>query len=71
MDILIWIGAAITLLGVGGIVWSILAVIRARKSGLNDEDLRARLSRILPVNLGALFLSVIGLMCVIVGITLG
>jgi hypothetical protein len=71
MDSLIWIGAAVTLLGVAGIVWSILAVMRARKSGLDDTALRARLSRVLPVNLGALFLSVIGLMCVIVGITLG
>jgi len=70
MDILVWSGAAISIIGLFGIVWSIVAVARARKAGLDDEALRARLSRILPVNLGALFLSVIGLLMVTVGVIL-
>jgi hypothetical protein len=71
MDILVWSGAAVTLAGFCGIIWSILAVLRAKKAGLDDASLRARLNRILPVNLGALGLSVIGLMMVVVGILLG
>ncbi len=71
MEYLIWSGAAISCLGLFGIIWSIVAVARARRAGLSDEDLRARLSRVLPVNLGALFLSVIGLMVVVVAIILG
>ncbi|NCO87065.1 MAG: hypothetical protein GW886_10605 [Rhodobacterales bacterium] len=71
MDILIWIGAAITLAGFVGIVASIVMVTRARRAGLDDATLRARLQRVLPLNLGALFLSVIGLFVVVAGIMLG
>ncbi len=71
MQALIWIGAAVTLAGLGGLGWCILSVIRARRAGLPDEALRARLQRIVVWNLGALFLSVIGLMLVVVGIVFG
>lgn len=71
MELLVWAGAGVTLIGFAGIVWSIWAVFRAKKAGLDDAGLRDRLNRILPLNLGALFLSVIGLMLVVVGIMLG
>jgi len=71
MDLLVWIGAAISALGLVGIIYSIVAVAKARKAGLDDDALRARISRILPINLGSLFLSVIGLMMVIIGVALG
>ena len=71
MDGLIWSGAAISCLGLIGLVLSILKVNRARKAGLSDEELRAAVQKVLPLNLGSLFLSVIGLMMVIVGIFLG
>jgi hypothetical protein len=70
MEWLVWIGAVITLLGFAGIVWSIIAVVRARRVGLDDAALRARLNRVLPVNVGALLLSMLGLMCVVVGVIL-
>ena len=38
---------------------------------LSDEELRLAVQKVLPLNLGSLFLSVIGLMMVIVGIFLG
>ena len=71
MDMLIWIGAAVTLIGLGLLVWCILRVARARKSGLDEDAMRAELRRVVPLNTGALFLSVIGLMLVVLGITLG
>ncbi len=71
MEIVVWSGAALSALGLVGILYSIVAVTRAKRANLPDEELRARISRILPVNLGALFVSVIGLMMVIVGIMLG
>ncbi|WP_293450584.1 hypothetical protein [Planktotalea sp.] len=71
MDGLIWSGAAVSFLGVIGLFWSIVKVNRARKAGLSDEDLRFAVQKVLPLNLGSLFLSVIGLMMVIVGIFLG
>lgn len=71
MDWVIWGGAAVSLLGLAGLVWCILTVIRARRAGLSEEDMRKTLQRVMPLNMGALFLSVIGLMMVVVGILLG
>ncbi len=71
MAILIPIGAAVTLLGLSGLIWCILRVARARKAGLEDEALRGVMQKTVALNLGALFLSVIGLMMVVVGLLLG
>lgn len=70
METLIWIGAAVSILGLFGILASVVLIMRARRAATSDDDLRARLNKLLPVNLGALFLSVIGLMIVVVGILL-
>ena len=65
-----WIGATGTVLGLIGLVWCVVTVWRARRAHLPDEEMRAVMSRVLPRNLGALFVSVIGLMLVIVGVFL-
>lgn len=67
---LIWGGTAVTLLGLLGLMWCILAVARARRAGLADAELRSRLQKIVAYNLGALFVSAIGLMMVVAGIFL-
>ncbi len=69
-DGLIWGGAAISILGLFGLVWCIATVWRARRAKLEDTQMRAVMQRVLPRNIGALFLSVIGLMIVIIGIFL-
>lgn len=66
--IIIWSGAAISLIGLVGLIWCIIRVSRAKRAKLSDEDMRKEVQAVLPLNLGALFLSVIGLMMVIVGI---
>ncbi|MDX8347789.1 hypothetical protein SLH49_07300 [Cognatiyoonia sp. IB215446] len=71
MESVVWIGAGLSFLGLIGIVYSIVAVSRAKRANLSDEELRARISAILPINLGALLVSVIGLMAVVIGIMLG
>jgi len=71
MENLIWIGAAVTLLGLAGLVWCILKVARAKRQGLDDAALKAELQKVVAFNLGALFLSAIGLMMVVLGILLG
>lgn len=71
MEIIVWIGAALSALGICGIIYSIVAVTRAKRENLPDEELRARISKILPINLMALFVSMIGLMAVIIGVMLG
>ncbi len=70
-DILIWAGAVISLVGFFGLVWCIVTVMRAKRANLPEEDMRLVLQKALPLNLGALFLSVIGLMMVVIGIMLG
>lgn len=71
MDLLIWIGAAITVIGVCGLLWTVVLVRAAKKAATDDDDLRKRLGKVIPINLGMLLLSVMGLMAVILGISLG
>lgn len=71
MEILVWAGAALSMTGLAGLVWCILRVARAKRAGLSDDALRAAVQKVMPINMGALGLSVIGLMMVIVGISLG
>lgn len=71
MDMLIWLGAGVTLVGLALLIWCILRVLAARRSGLSDEALRERLQKVIPVNTGALFLSIFGLMLVVLGIAMG
>ncbi len=66
----IWSGAAMTVLGVVGIVWSLVLVLRARRAGLDDAALRGRLARALRVNVVALLLSMLALALVVVGVIL-
>jgi hypothetical protein len=71
MEILIWIGAAVALAGLAGIIASMVLVARAKAARLGDEALRQRLKSLVPLNMIALLVSAIGLMCVVVGILLG
>ncbi len=71
MDMLIWLGACVSLIGLAGLVWCIIRVWKARRAGLGEDELRAVLQKVVPLNSGALFLSVIGLMLVVLGIILG
>lgn len=71
MGWLVWSGAALTVLGLIGILYSVYLVQSARRRGLSDEALRGRMTAILPINIGALFAAMLGLMIVIVGVMLG
>jgi hypothetical protein len=71
MEILVWIGALLTAAGFLGVIRSVVLVVRARRAGLDDAGLRARLAKAIPVNVGAFMLSMLGLVMVVVGITLG
>ncbi len=70
MEVLVWIGAAVSLIGVAGLVWCIVLAMRARSSGLPDDDIRAALQKVVVLNMGALGVSALGLMLVVMGILL-
>ncbi len=70
MEILIWIGAAISMAGVLGLVWCVVHVMKLRKSGLDDETMRSRMQRAVVINFAALAVSTLGLMLVVLGIFL-
>lgn len=71
MPILIWTGTGIALLGLVGLVMSIVKVTRARHANLSDDEIRAAVRKAMPLNMGGLFVAVLGLMIVIVGVFLG
>jgi hypothetical protein len=70
MAVLIWIGAALSLCGVAGLLWCIRLALKARRAGLSDDDMRARLQHIVTLNMIALGVSALGLMMVVAGILL-
>ncbi len=70
MEYVIWGGAAVTVLGLAGLIYSALLVVRARRAGLDDAALRAAMQSALVWNVGALALSGLGLMMVVVGVIL-
>jgi uncharacterized membrane protein len=70
MDWLIWIGAAVSLGGIAGLLRCIQLALRARRSGLDNTAMRARLQQIVTFNLAALGVSALGLMLVVTGIIL-
>lgn len=71
MENLIWIGATVSLIGIAGLIWCVLIALKARRAGLDEATMKARLQKVVAINMGALFLSAIGLMMVVIGILLG
>jgi len=70
MEIVVWIGATVTLAGLAMLAWCIVAVVRARRAKLDDAALKARLQKVVALNLAALAVSGLGLMMVTVGVFL-
>lgn len=70
-ELMIWGGAAVSLIGLAGLIWCIFRVMRAKRARLSDDDMRGVLQSVLPINMAALFISAIGLMLVVLGVILG
>jgi hypothetical protein len=70
MQALIWAGAVMTLIGVGGLGYCVLRAMRARRAGLADAAMRAELQRVVAINMAALGISALGLALVVTGILL-
>ncbi len=70
MEWLVWIGAGLTAIGLVLIGWCIRTAFRVRKSSLPDEEMRARLQKVVVMNMVALLISALGLMSVVLGVFL-
>lgn len=70
MEILIWLGSVLTLVGIVGLLWCIKLVMEIKKRALPDAETRAAMQRVVALNMGALAVSGLGLMMVVVGVIL-
>ena len=70
MEMIVWIGAALTLVGLGMLIWCFVSVAKAKRAGLPEPALQARLQKVVALNLAALGVSGLGLATVILGIVL-
>jgi len=70
MEALVYAGTALALAGLLALGYCIYAAISAKRAGLPDAELRARLQRIVVINMGALLVSALGLMSIVLGIVL-
>ena len=68
MLILIWGGALLSLFGLIGLLFSMYKVAKAKKHNTSDQELRDSIKAAMPLNLASLFVSVLGLMSVIIGV---
>ncbi|MBF9033450.1 hypothetical protein HKCCE2091_04300 [Rhodobacterales bacterium HKCCE2091] len=70
MTWLVWTGTILALIGLCGVILCIVLAVRAKRAGLDDAELRARLQRVVVLNMGALLVSALGLMAVVMGVIL-
>ena len=70
MDWLIWSGSGLAVIGLIGLVYCIVTAMRAKRANLPNEEMRSRLQRVVAINMAALLISALGLMCVVTGIIL-
>lgn len=70
MDWLIWPGAIVAVVGVFGLAYCIRAAFKIRAENLDETQMKARLQGLVALNMGALAISSIGLMMVVIGILL-
>lgn len=71
MGWMMWGGVALTLVGIGVILYCGVKAGKIKSTNADEEAMRAALQRLVAVNLGGLALAALGLMTVIMGIVLG
>lgn len=70
MTWLVIIGTLLAVIGLIALGYCIYAALSAKRAGLPDTEMRERLQRIVGINMGALLVSVLGLMSVVLGVFL-
>lgn len=70
MHIVIWIGTALTVAGILGLLWCIKLVLGIKRQALADDQARIAMQRVVVWNMAALAVSFLGLIMVVVGVIL-
>lgn len=68
MEMLIWLGAALALVGIAGLVQCARLALRAK--GQSDDEARATMAQVVTLNIASMGLSILGLMLVVAGLFL-
>lgn len=70
MEILIPIGSFVALLGLLGLGYCIWLAVSAKRADLPEDEMKARLQKVVALNMAAMGLSAMGLMMVVIGVLL-
>ncbi|MGR3781393.1 MAG: hypothetical protein ACU0DT_09065 [Albimonas sp.] len=70
MQALIWVGAVLAVLGLGGLAWCIREGLRLRAPDREPEEVRARLRKLNVINLASVSTGFLGLAVVAAGVIL-
>jgi len=68
MTILVIIGTVLVIAGLGLLLTCIIKAGQIQRGGHSHEDATEALQKLIPLNMGGVFLSAIGLMCVVLGL---
>jgi len=70
MTWLVNVGTGLAAVGLLALGYCMVSALAAKRAGLPDPELRARLQRIVGINMGAFLVCVVGLMGVVLGVLL-
>jgi hypothetical protein len=70
MTALVVLGVALTGAGIGGLAYCILEGLRVKREKPEPQVVRARLQKLVAINLGSVALAACGLMAVVLGVML-
>jgi len=70
MEILVYIGTALAVAGLVGLIVCIIRARRLKNSEAPAEEIQAAFQRLAALNMGAFFLSILGLMAIVMGLFL-
>ncbi len=70
MPLLVLAGTGVAVAGMVLLLWCIWLVLRARRQAADQAEFRARMQRVIALNFGALALSALGLMMIVLGMAL-
>ncbi len=70
MEFLIYIGVALSIAGIVVLVYAMAQAFRLKKQTLTNTEFTARMQHLGILNLGAIAVSTLGLMMVVIGVML-